>query len=510
MTTKAALSKLDISYSPLFRSPPSSAGVPFRKKPSTGPPTNPNSPQFPTDLPKSASSTYRSTATTANPVKERTYDLPTIIETDPERRATFKYFVMDDNVKNTEKDKKRIIVDFHVKRDTDLEEIQLQQQTRLNVVEWRKKGRGTMFMSELWDSTFYLRVLRASGLDKIIDQIRRSRYQHKSRVGKRLEKEYKNKHSKQLEIEANEHKALIKTSRVQSARTTSVRPTTYSFGTSTYPNSPNLIPYKHFEFNTTTEGEEETATTASNAKRLENNLQDALYPMLIKEKHNRIKRGSKIFNTQIIKSARSTANPGQSDLLSLNLLGDHTSEAVASLTHLDSGNKISRANLAKSHKHYSLKLATSPSNFHLKTEESSMPVFMKSARETTEPHSAYKLDSPATFREPRVKIYTKSVVSSKIGGQLKDILNQCHEVKENNVQMMNSVNQLHDLLETGTQTRKSLRQAKESLVKKEEIKQESEKANPQRHYRKCMKIGRKSTGPAPAKGNNHAMEVYGW
>jgi len=495
MTSKA-LSKLDISSSPLLKRPPASARSSLRPKAITVPPTNINIPehllksQDPYDL-------FKNTGA----IKERTYDLPSIIETDPTRRETFKYFVMEDSTKNPEKDKKRKITDFHVKRDTELEEIKLQQQTRLNVVEWQKKGRGTMFMSELWDSTFYIRVLKASGLDRIIDQIRRSRYQHKSRIGRRLEKEYKNKHSEQLKTEDHEHKALLKTERVQSARTSSARPMTYRFGTSTFPNSPNLIPLNHFEFNMTTEDEGESAA-ANNAKRRDNNLQDALYPMLIKEKHSRIKRGSIVYNTQIIKSARSTANPGQSDILSLNLLGD--SEAIASLTHLDQNNNgktLSRTSMGKSKRNLSLKVPTSATRLFVKTDES-LPLFMRSPRDTcsTEPNTGYNLQSPSTAR---VRSY-KSVASSKIGGQLKEILNQCHEVKENNMEMMNNVNQLHDLIEIGTQTRKSLRQAKESIMKKEVKKQEIERDNPQKHYRKCVKVGRKST----VKSGN-MMEVYG-
>ena len=468
----------------------------------------------------SAYSLTRDTSRKDIPIKERTYVLPTIIETDPNRRETFKFFVFEEDHKNTEKEKKMKIVDFQVKRDTDLDEIQIQRQARLNVIEsLKKKSKGTMYMSELWDASHYTRVLRASGLGKIIDQIRRSRYQSRSSVGTKLENYYKNKHSKKIESEENTYKEILQPTKPQTARINSARRRTITSSKSpeigikpkaqSLLNSPEIT-YRpkiqsffttpdtqtpdpaspQFEFQMT---EEENETETSKLTKFDA-LQDCLYPMLIKDSHSSLKvKRSKVLNTSVLKSPQSTANTGPYDLLSLNLLGDYNSDNASSLTHLDM-KQTNRSIFARQRHDTTIKLTESQSHNRLSTyTEETIPSVTLMTRTTKEFGTAMgRLKDLTTSLSPRPSNMRPITARSEIDEKLKSIFENCTTVKKNNEAMLEEVNKMQSLMKAASQSKKVVKTQRDRKVAKEESKQEENKSK-LKHFRQSnLQIAGKS------------------
>ena len=132
---------------------------------------------------------------------ERTYPLPSLISIDAERQQTLNAFLVRDELKNTEREKKLKYHDLHVDRSTDINEIELQKNSRLTVLKARKKNKGTMFFSELWDRGLYAEVIKKAGLGAAVQKIKKSRYQSQDDIKVKQEQTYQHKHEKQIEVE---------------------------------------------------------------------------------------------------------------------------------------------------------------------------------------------------------------------------------------------------------------------------------------------------------------------
>jgi len=457
------------------------------------------------------------------PIKERTYVLPTIIETDPNRRETFKFFVFEEDHKNTEKEKKMKIMDFQVKRDTDLDEIQIQRQARLNVLEsLKKKSRGTMYMSELWDTSHYTRVLRASGLGKIIDQIRRSRYQSRSSVGAKLENAYKNKHSKKIETEENTYNEILQPLKPQSSRINSARPKiqsilktpeiikpksqslvtspeiTYRPKTQSFFTTPDIQtpdPHSpHLEFIQT---EEEDEIETSKLSKLDT-MQGCLYPMLIKDSHSNLKvKRSKVLNSSMLKSPQTATTAAPQDMLSLNLLGDYNSDHISSLTHLDM-KLTNRSIFARQRQDTTLKFTESQSHNRLFTyTEETIPSVSQIPRTTKDLGAMGRLKELTNSLSPRPShMIRPPTAREEIDERLKLIFDNCTSVKKNNEEMLEEVNRMQNLLKTASQSKRVSKIIRDKKVAKEEIKQEENKSK-LKHFRQ----GNKQAGVRVAKKN---------
>ena len=112
------------------------------------------------------------------PNPERTFLFPSVVVTDANRRQTVSAFSDPESRKNS------VLVSRmsnmrtpKLHKDATIEDAILQKELRNKTLEALKRNsRGSMFCHDLWDRTFYLNILKASGINKVLKTIRKSKW----------------------------------------------------------------------------------------------------------------------------------------------------------------------------------------------------------------------------------------------------------------------------------------------------------------------------------------------
>jgi len=398
---------------------------------------------------------------------ERTYLLSTIIETNTARKGTFKSFVSDNHLKNAEIERKVKHTDVRINRNTSIPELQLQQKTRLTYLETRKNRSGTMFMPEFWCPNFYAKVLKESGLGKMVRDVRRCRYQTKSQTGERLEKTFKDKHPDHKQPQDSEEISHLMG--YQTARTTTSRSQNFLIHRQTPQASAKSDPHL---------SEKDDAQIVSPTKK----------PNVSQEGDQKFERkGNRCSSTPALKQLHigSSANksPGQPSLLSLNILDDFNSELVASLNNAD----LSRPTTSRMP---SSKIQGGRPRLHIgeksfaKIEEN----FSRGMRSTREATESTKRDTLSSFRG----LFMRSSRGGRHNDQINDILNNCDRVQENTGEMLSQVSRMQDLIHLAHQNHRNPEEILEMEDVQEEIKFTSDENLHSRYFKRTMKRARKS------------------
>jgi hypothetical protein len=103
-----------------------------------------------------------------------------IVEKESARKKTIDAFTNEDCRVNPEVVRKLQTKNILLKRYAELEEIELDQKRRERGNEVKKKiqrQKGSMFIADLWDRGYYKSVLKHSGIDKLIENRRRAKWQ---------------------------------------------------------------------------------------------------------------------------------------------------------------------------------------------------------------------------------------------------------------------------------------------------------------------------------------------
>ncbi len=401
---------------------------------------------------------------------ERTYLLSTIIETNTARKGTFKSFVSDNYLKNAELERKVKLSDVRVNRNTSINDLQIQQKTRLTYLESRKNRSGTMFMPEFWCPNFHAKVLKESGLSKMVRDVRRCRYQTKSQTGERLERNFKDKHPDHKQAQDSEEISHLMGH--QTARITTSRSQNFLISRHTPQTSARSDPHL---------AEKDDAQIVLQAKQPNVSQEDS---QKFQRKGNRSSSTPALKHLHIGSSANKS--PGQPSLLSLNILDEFNTELVASLNNAD----LSRPTTSRMPSSRvqggrpRLQIGEPTGKLYAKIED--LTRFTRSTREATE---STKRDTLSSFRG----LFVRTSRGGRHNDQINDILNNCDRVQENTGEMMSQVHKMQDLIHLAHQNHRNpedILDVEENV--EEEIKFTSDENLHSRYFKRTMKRARKS------------------
>lgn len=120
---------------------------------------------------------------------------------DAARLATVHAFAGEEQTQNPELTKKAKLMNNRISFTDSLDTVQFYKALKddsLKILSQQKPSKGSMYVKDLWGKNYYNRVVKKSGIERILDDIRRKNWQNKDEVLMSLDKTYRKKHPDDL------------------------------------------------------------------------------------------------------------------------------------------------------------------------------------------------------------------------------------------------------------------------------------------------------------------------